>query len=43
MVRTLRTTLHLSSMAAHLTTLSKEVKDGEIITKMLQSLSPRFK
>jgi hypothetical protein len=35
--------LHLSGMAAHLTTLGKEVKDGEIITKMLRSLPPRFK
>jgi hypothetical protein len=30
-------------MAVHLTTLGKEVKDGEIITKMLRSLPPRFK
>jgi hypothetical protein len=30
-------------MAAQLTTLVKEVKDGEIIAKMLRSLSPRFK
>jgi hypothetical protein len=30
-------------MAAHLTTLDEEVKDGEIIVKMLQSLPPRFK
>jgi hypothetical protein len=35
--------LRLSGMAAHLTTLGKEVKDGEIITKMLRSLPPRFK
>jgi hypothetical protein len=27
--------LRLSSIAAHLTTLGEEVKDGEIITKML--------
>jgi hypothetical protein len=30
-------------MVAHLTTLGVEVKDGEIIVKMLQSLLPRFK
>jgi ABC-type uncharacterized transport system permease subunit len=30
-------------MAAHLTTLGEEVKDGEIIAKMLRSLSPHFK
>jgi hypothetical protein len=35
--------LHLSGMAAHLTTLSEEVKDGEIVAKMLRSLPPRFK
>jgi hypothetical protein len=35
--------LHSSSMAAHLATLSEEVKDGEIVVKMLQSLPPRFK
>jgi hypothetical protein len=35
--------LHLSGMAAHLATLGEEVKDGEIIVKMLQSLPPRFK
>jgi ABC-type uncharacterized transport system permease subunit len=29
-------------MAAHLTTLGEEVKDGEIIVKMLRSLPPRF-
>jgi hypothetical protein len=28
-------TLRLSGMAAHLTTLGEEVKDGEIVTKML--------
>jgi hypothetical protein len=32
--------LHLSVMAAHLTTLGEEVKDSEIITKMLLSLPP---
>jgi hypothetical protein len=32
-----------TSMAAHLTTLSEEVKDGEIIMKMLRSLPPHFK
>jgi hypothetical protein len=30
-------------MAAHLYTLGEEVKDDEIIAKMLWSLSPRFK
>jgi hypothetical protein len=35
--------LRLSGMAVHLTTLGEEVKDGEIVVKMLQSLSPRFK
>jgi hypothetical protein len=35
--------LRLSGMVAHLATLSKEVKDGEIVMKMLQSLPPRFK
>jgi hypothetical protein len=35
--------LHLSGMAVHLTTLGEEVKDGEIVTKMRQSLPPRFK
>jgi hypothetical protein len=35
--------LRLSGMAAHLATLDEEVKDGEIIAKMLQSLPPRFK
>jgi hypothetical protein len=34
---------HLSSMVAHLATLDKEVKDSEIVTKMLRSLPPRFK
>jgi hypothetical protein len=28
-------TLRLSDMAVHLTTFSEEVKDGEIVTKML--------
>jgi DNA-directed RNA polymerase specialized sigma24 family protein len=32
-----------SGMATHLTTLSEEVKDDEIIVKMLRSLPPRFK
>jgi hypothetical protein len=36
-------TLRLSGMAAHLATLSEEVKDGEIVAKMLQKLPPRFK
>jgi hypothetical protein len=36
-------TLRLSGMAAHLATLGEEVKDGNIITKMLRSLPPRFK
>jgi hypothetical protein len=35
--------LCLSGMAAHLATLSEEVKDGEIIAKMLRSLLPHFK
>jgi hypothetical protein len=30
-------------MAAHLATLGEQMKDGEIIAKMLQSLPPRFK
>jgi hypothetical protein len=33
----------LSDMAAYLTTLGEEVKDSEIIAKMLRSLPPRFK
>jgi hypothetical protein len=33
----------LSGMAAHLATLGEEVKDGEIVEKMLRSLLPRFK
>jgi hypothetical protein len=35
--------LRLSGMAAHLTTLSEEVKDSEIVAKMLRSLPPHFK
>jgi hypothetical protein len=35
--------LRLSCMAAYLATLGEEVKDDEIIAKMLRSLSPRFK
>jgi hypothetical protein len=35
--------LCLSDMVVHLATLSEEVKDGEIVTKMLRSLPPRFK
>ena len=35
--------LRLSGMVAHLTTLGEEVKDDEIIMKMLRSLPPRFK
>jgi hypothetical protein len=35
--------LCLSDMVAHLAVLSEEVKDGEIITKMLRSLPPHFK
>jgi hypothetical protein len=35
-------TLRLSGMVVHLTTLNEEVKDGEIVAKMLQSLPPRF-
>jgi hypothetical protein len=35
--------LRLSGMAVHLATLGEEVKDGEIIVKMLRSLLPRFK
>jgi hypothetical protein len=35
--------LRLSGMAAHLTTLGEEVKDGEIVMKMLRSLPPHFK
>jgi hypothetical protein len=36
-------TLPLSGMAVHLATLSEEVKDGEIVAKMIRSLPPRFK
>jgi hypothetical protein len=35
--------LHLSGMAVQLTTLGKEVKESEIVAKMLRSLLPRFK
>lgn len=35
--------LRLSSMAAHLTTLGDEVKDAEIVSKILRTLPPRFK
>jgi hypothetical protein len=35
--------LRLSGMAAHLATLGEEVKDGEIVMKMLRSLPPRLK
>jgi hypothetical protein len=35
--------LRLSGIAAHLTTLGEEAKDGEIVAKMLLSLPPRFK
>jgi hypothetical protein len=35
--------LRLSGMAVHLATLSAEVKDGKIVTKMLRSLLPSFK
>jgi hypothetical protein len=35
--------LRLSGMATHLATLGEEVKDGEIIAKMLRSLPPRLK
>jgi hypothetical protein len=35
--------LRLSGMATHLTTLSEEVKDSEIVVKMLRSLPPHFK
>jgi hypothetical protein len=34
--------LRLSSMAAHLATLGEEVKDGDIVMKMLRSLPARF-
>jgi hypothetical protein len=35
--------LCLRGMVAHLAMLGEEVKDGEIIVKMLRSLPPRFK
>jgi hypothetical protein len=35
--------LRLSGMVAHLTTLGEEVKDSEIVVKMVRSLPPRFK
>jgi hypothetical protein len=35
--------LRLSNMAVYLATLGEEVKDGEIIVKMLWSLPSRFK
>jgi hypothetical protein len=35
--------LRLRGMVVHLAMLCEEVKDDEIITKMLQSLLPRFK
>jgi hypothetical protein len=35
--------LRLSGMVAHLTTLGEEVKDSDIITKILRSVPPRFK
>jgi hypothetical protein len=35
--------LRLSGMAVHLAMLGEEVKDGQIVTKMLQSQLPRFK
>jgi hypothetical protein len=35
--------LHLNGMAAHLATLHEVVKEGEIITKILRTLSPHFK
>jgi hypothetical protein len=35
--------LRLSGMVVHLTTLGEEVKDSEIIVKMLRSLLPHFK
>jgi hypothetical protein len=35
--------LRLSGMVVHLATLDEEVKGGEIVTKMLRSLLPRFK
>ncbi|XP_062232774.1 uncharacterized protein LOC133930085 [Phragmites australis] len=35
--------LRLEGMAAHLITLSEEVKDADIVAKMLRSVPPRFK
>jgi hypothetical protein len=35
--------LRLCGMVVHLTTLGEEVKDSEIIVKMLRSLLPHFK
>jgi hypothetical protein len=35
--------VRLSDMAAHLVTLNEEMKNGEIIVKMLRSLPPCFK
>jgi hypothetical protein len=35
--------LRLSGMAVHLATLGEEVKDSEIVAKMLRSLPPHFK
>jgi hypothetical protein len=35
--------LRLSGMVVHHATLCVEVKDNEIITKMIQSLLPHFK
>ena len=35
--------LRLNNMAAHLATLGEEVKDAEIVTKILRCLPPRFK
>jgi hypothetical protein len=35
--------LRLSGMVAHIAMLGEEVKDGEIVAKMLRSLLPHFK
>ncbi|XP_072151353.1 uncharacterized protein [Setaria viridis] len=35
--------LRLNNMAAHLATLDEELKDADIVVKMLRSLPPRFK
>jgi hypothetical protein len=35
--------LHLSGMVAHLIMLDEEVKKGEIVVKMHQSMLPHFK